>query len=524
MRNNILKKFSLIMVFMFMFIFITTSIPVFAATPSISKDAPSKGSITISKKGAVFTAYKLLDAIKSGDAYEYLPSNNFKDFFNNSKYGSYSQEAIPKLSGEEVKEFAVNLHKYVLDNKISGQELTDGQKNNVDLGYYLVTETSSNSEGAAVASTPIIVSVPQVSGDSWNYDVTINPKDNTPILEKNIVKENQRVKTSSENIGDVIKYEVKASIPVYQKNVQNIMYKFTDTMSKGLTYDEKTGFKVTSGDKVFTKDTDYTVDVKKQEDGSTIIIINFNYDNIKAYSETGIALNYQATLNNEAVLSTQENVGNTNNIQLDYTNNPHVKDSYKKLTDKVTTYTWGFAITKVDSELNSKLLQGAEFSIKDESGKTVAKYTYDEKGQVVSLSGNGVTDSNGVTTFVGLKEGKYLIKEEVAPSGYSLLKNPVEVTITANKDKSGNYTGAATIEVSNSNKAGKIINDISEKDGNILFNVKIENHAGFSLPSTGGLGNTGFIKIAIILLSIVCVLAILGLGYTKVENSRKTKN
>lgn len=143
---------------------------------------------------------------------------------------------------------------------------------------------------------------------------------------------------------------------------------------------------------------------------------------------------------------------------------------------------------------------------------------------MVSLSGNGVTNSKGITTFVGLKEGKYLITEEVAPSGYSLLKNPVEVTITANKDKSGNYTGAATIEVSNGNKAGQIINDISENDGNILFNVQIENHPGFSLPSTGGLGNAGFIKIAIILLSIVCVLAILGLGYAKFENSRKTKN
>ena len=220
-----------------------------------------KGSITISKKGATFTAYKLLDATKSGDAYEYSVNSDLKDFFNNSKYGSYSQESIQKLNGEEVKEFAVNLHKYILDNKKSGQELTDGQKNTVDLGYYLVTETSSDSEGAAVASTPIIVSVPQVSGDSWNYDVTINPKDNTPILEKNIVKENQRVKTSSENIGDVIKYEVKASIPVYQKNAQDIMYKFTDTMSKGLKYDEKTGFKVTSGDKVFDKDNDYTKEI-----------------------------------------------------------------------------------------------------------------------------------------------------------------------------------------------------------------------------------------------------------------------
>ena len=79
---------------------------------------------------------------------------------------------------------------------------------------------------------------------------------------------------------------------------------------------------------------------------------------------------------------------------------------------------------------------------------------------MVSLSGNGVTNSKGITTFVGLKEGKYLITEEVAPSGYSLLKNPVEVTITANKDESGKYTGAATIEISNGNKAGQIINDI----------------------------------------------------------------
>ncbi len=87
-----------------------------------------KGSITISKKGATFTAYKLLDATKSGDAYEYSVNSDLKDFFNNSNYGSYSQESIQKLSGEEVKEFAVNLHKYILDNKKSGQELTDGQK------------------------------------------------------------------------------------------------------------------------------------------------------------------------------------------------------------------------------------------------------------------------------------------------------------------------------------------------------------------------------------------------------------
>lgn len=522
MKNNILKKLSILMAFMF--IFIATSIPVFAATPSISKDAPTKGSITITKNGATFTAYKILSATQSGDAYEYSPTSEFKGFFNNSKYGSYSENNIQNLDVEQTKQFSIDLHKYVIDNNISGQELSNGKENTVNLGYYLVSETSSNSEGAAVASAPILVSVPEVSNDTWNYNITIQPKDNTPTLEKNIIENNKKVKASSNNIGDVIKYQVNATIPTYQSNAKNIMYKFTDTMSKGLTYDEATGFKITSGNKVFSSPEDYTINTEKQSDGSTVITIDFVYENIKAYVETGITLNYQATLNNNAVVSTETNAGNPNTIELYYTNNPNVENSYKTLTDKVTSYTWGFGIKKVDSNDNSKALKGAEFSIKDSKGNILASYTYNENGQVVPLTGKAVTDSNGVTTFTGLEEGNYIITEEKAPNGYSLLKDPIDLRITANKDVSGNYNGAATINISNSNEAASIIDDITEADGNVLFNVQIENFEGFSLPNTGGLGTTGFIKIAIILLSVVCVLAILGLGYAKLENSKKTKN
>lgn len=525
MKNNILKKLSILI--SFMFIFIATSIPVFAATPSIPKDAPTKGSITIAKNGATFTAYKVLDATQSGDAYEYSPTNEFKGFFNNPKYGSYSENNIQNLDAEKTKKLAIDLHKYVIDNNISGQEILDGQETSVNLGYYLVAETSRDSKGAAVASAPILVSVPKVSGDTWNYNITIDPKDNTPSLEKNIIKNNKRVKTSSDNIGDIIKYQVNATIPTYETNESNakkIMYKFTDTMSKGLTYDAATGFKITSGDKTFTKDTDYTVNVEKQTDGSTVITINFVYNNIKDCVDNGLTLNYQATLNNEAVVSAETNAGNHNTIKLDYTNNPNVENSYKTLTDNVTSYTWGFGIKKVDSNNNAKALEGAEFSIKDSKGNTLASYTYNENGQVVPLKGNAVTNSNGVTTFTGLEEGTYVITEEAAPNGYSLLKDPIDLRITANRGNSGNYTGAATINISNGNEAASIIDNLTEADGNVLFNVQIENHEGFSLPNTGGLGTTGFIKIAIILLSVVCVLAILGLGYTKLENSKKTKN
>ncbi|HAT4296651.1 TPA: surface protein, partial [Clostridium perfringens] len=115
-----------------------------------------------------------------------------------------------------------------------------------------------------------------------------------------------------------------------------------------------------------------------------------------------------------------------------------------------------FGVKKVDSEDITKDLAGAEFSVKDAKGTIVGKYTYDENGSVILLKGNGVTDANGVVTFTGLEEGDYFITEEKAPKGYSLLKEPVKVTITAQKDSNGDYTGQATIAVTNGNEAGSI--------------------------------------------------------------------
>ncbi|PWX28719.1 prealbumin-like fold domain-containing protein, partial [Clostridium perfringens] len=154
----------------------------------------------------------------------------------------------------------------------------------------------------------------------------------------------------------------------------------------------------------------------------------------------------------------------------------------------------------------------------DAKGTIVGKYTYDENGSVILLKGNGVTDANGVVTFTGLEEGDYFITEEKAPKGYSLLKEPVKVTITAQKDSNGDYTGQATIAVTNGNEAGSIVNDITMNDGNVLFNVQIKNYAGISLPGTGGLGTAGFTKIGLCLLGLVVVL---GSGYVVLDKKKR---
>ncbi len=521
MNNKIFKKFSIFM--SFLFIFMTASISVFAATPSIAKNSPTEGTITITKKGAEFTGYQLLSATQSGDAYEYAPTSEFTNFFNNQKYTmdsktTYTIKNLQKLTPDQVKDLAVNIHKYVLENNIKGTNLLQGQKTKVSLGYYLVTETSGNSEGPNVASTPILVSVPQVLNNAWNYNVTINPKDNKPALEKNIIVDGKKVKTSSANIGDVIKYEVNSVIPSYASNATGIKYTFTDTMSKGLTYDKNAGFKITSGDKIFVENTDYTVKTSTDSNKNTVITIDFKYDSIKNYATKGLTLDYQATLNSNAVVSTQNNNGNPNDVDLEYTNNPFVKDSYKHLKDHVTTYTWGFGVHKVDANDITKDLAGAEFSVKDSNNKVVGKYTYNKDGQVILLPGtNGTTDSKGNVTFTGLKEGNYFITEEKAPAGYSILKKPVEVTITP-KIENGDYTGAASISVTNGNEAASTSDNITMKDGNVLFNVTIKDYAGFSLPGTGGLGTNGFVKIGLTLLGVVVVL---GAGYVLLDKRKR---
>lgn len=517
--NIILKKFSIAMSSLIMML--TFSIPVFAAnTPSIGENAPNTGSITITKDGAGFTAYQVLKATQNGDAYDYTATDNFKNFFNNTQYGNYAENQIKNLTtADNIKEFAAQLHKYVIDNNISnGIEIPSGVKTNVDLGYYLVLETSEQSTGNAVVSTAILVSVPQVENAKWNYNVTLNPKDNAPSIEKKIIEDNKLVDTSSANIGDTIKYKVTATIPTYEKNATNIVYKIKDTMSKGLTYDSNAGIKITSGNKTFVENTDYNVKSNKNSDGTTSIEIDFVYDNIKAYAIDGLTLEYQATLNENALVNTKVNVGNPNNITLEYTNNPDIQNSNKTISDKVTSYTWGFGVKKVDSEDITKDLAGAEFAVKDANKNIVGKYTYNESGNVVILQGNGVTNANGVVTFTGLKEGDYFITEEKAPKGYSLLKEPVKVTITALKDNNGDYTGQATIAVTNGNEAGNIVNDITMNDGNVLFNVQIKNYAGISLPGTGGLGTDGFIKIGLALLGGVLVLSV---GYIVLDRKKK---
>lgn len=69
-------------------------------------------------------------------------------------------------------------------------------------------------------------------------------------------------------------------------------------------------------------------------------------------------------------------------------------------------------ITKVDIA-TSKELPGAKLTIKDSTGKVVESWTSTDKAHVIT----------------GLKPGKYILLEEIAPEGYELMETEIEFTI-----------------------------------------------------------------------------------------------
>lgn len=90
-------------------------------------------------------------------------------------------------------------------------------------------------------------------------------------------------------------------------------------------------------------------------------------------------------------------------------------------TVKVKNYkTYDFKVEKVDSKVdeNGNLihLQGAEFTLYDETGsKEIQKV---------------VTDENGIAEFKDIKIDKYILKETNAPDGYNKIQKPIYVNIS----------------------------------------------------------------------------------------------
>ena len=490
----------------------------FTSTGSVAEGIKAgNATITINDNGynskAKYTAYKVLDAQVSGTVYKYTPEAKFASLFTGT-YSLTEGGSIKKGSTEitsnsaDAKEFAQAVEKVVKEQGVAGTVFNVNTAQTLAPGYYVIVQTGSDSADAWVPSLPILVDLPQKSGDNYIYNTKVDPKGGYPDVTKKIIENSNPFDQNDVSIGQHVKYQVTSDVTKYSTNATGITYKIVDTLSKGLTYDDNVT--ITAGEKTLTKGTDYKVATTTDTKGNTIITFDFVYDSIKDADK--VVLDYSATLNEDAVIGEG---GNPNDVKLVYTNNSNTISTSTTTADtdtpQVRTYTYGIAVKKVDQNDKKTALAGAQFGIYKDEDCTEA-YT---DGKLETVTAN-----NGYQQFIGLDAGTYYIKEIAAPSGYVKSEKVLKVVIEG-LDKEGNPTtdndkltgqakytisvvgdteGANTISfVVKNDEAGngtvKAVNGTSLTDEYNLDKLGLAvvgNVKGVELPKTGGAGTWMF--------------------------------
>ena len=484
----------------------------------------------VSIDGKTYSAYKIFDATYSGTSVAYTVSEEFKDFSYNGNSGDDLIAYLSTLAtnSDTLNAFAKAALAYASKKNIqpAGIATASGERATIALsapGYYLVTGKATADGQEVTAACSLTTAKPKAE---------IAPKVDAPSIDKKIVEGEHKVAANTANIGDAVNYEITSKVPSMQ-GYTKYYFVIEDTLSKGLTFNDD--LTVTIGGTTLVKDTDYTLTVTKNSDGTTNLEIVFkSFIQYKDRAGKDIIVKYSATLNQDADLDPA--AGNPNTVKLIYSNNPNEtgtgtedkpgpKDPVGETPESETkTYVTGVKLTKVDSKTGNTLT-GAKFEITGTSmqvvlvNKTIYKasddgtfymlkngtYTPDapteatedkydsttqkyEKVTVVDkttvpteINATGYVDKDGVLTFEGLGKGEYKITEIIAPQGYNLLKEPIKLVIAAD---SVTLDGCKWNVTANGDK-------LSADDG-YLYALTVKNSSGTELPSTGGIGTTIF--------------------------------
>ena len=394
---------------------------------------------------------------------------------------------VEKLSGmqtnssdlkAEAKKIASALSTTVAGSVSVTQDNAKTEITGLEPGYYLIKDKDSSLTGDE-AYTEYILNIVA--------DTTITPKTDVPSVEKKVKDTNDTTGDTTEwqdsadyDIGDVVPFQLTATLPANVESYKSYYLKFDDTLSQGLDFNEGT-VTVKLGDKDVTEffTTNYDAASKK---------LTFTCDNIlakgfEAKNGDTIVVEYKATLNENAVIGSE---GNPNKVKLEFSNNPNnggEGDKGETPDDTVIVFTYKVVINKVDE--NNKALDGAEFTLY----KKIKGAAEDKEIKAV-ISG----DKNDVFTFSGLDDGDYVLKETKTPDGYNTA-NDIEFTIKA--DHSIESDAPELNSLSGDKVTGNITLKADKTEGSL--STPVQNLKGSVLPSTGGAGRVAIYVIGAIL-------------------------
>lgn len=366
-------------------------------------------------------------------------------------------------------------------------------------GYYLFVTSNLEVTKPNTGTSPIFAIV---GGDP----VVVTEKTSIPTINKEILNdryENKQggytaqqgwSKFADSQMGQEVSYKLTGSIADNYATYDSYAYKFTDTLSQGLTYDKESLEVYALNGQSYTQISPKSYTVNNPTEDNNTLTVSFNDKGLKSATaakesdtlnidaNTYIVVFYKAKLNSKANYDT---AGNTNNVYLEYSNNPMDEGTGKSEIKSVTDHVFRLDVTKTDKG-SGNVLKGeglqAGFKVKVLEGDegTLDNKWLGENGEIVD-EGQAYEFktrlNDGKVYIPGLDTGKYQITETTTPTGYNTVA-PFEITVTPTYKITGELD---TLTVSSNNEEMTTIGDAN----GATMSLTIKNKKGSGLPLTG---------------------------------------
>lgn len=362
-------------------------------------------------------------------------------------------------------------------------------------GYYLfVSDGLTDTNKPNTGTSPIFAIV-------GGNPVVVTEKTSIPTVNKEVCEGTKWGNVSDSHIGEEVEYKLTGYVADNIATFNKYQYEFHDTLSKGLeaaegsgntpkdlhvyidnkgsqteiAQDDNNGYKVVLERDSATKKENLTIaftDLKtvKDKTGKTI----------KVDADSKVVVTYKATLTSDAEYTV---TGNTNDVELVYSNNPMTSDTGTSTSKRVTDHVFRLNVTKVEkgkqeqkleATFQVKMTKEGDDPLKDDKWLTEdGGLTGDEKSAGKFKTAKG----SGQVYIPGLVEGTYEITECDTPAGYNTLA-PFTITVKPTYDNDGNLTNLA-VTPSDS------VMVTPEKADGATIPVTIQNKKGSGLPLTG---------------------------------------